>query len=221
VTAEPEMDPEVEPISDFGPGPLSLSDPAPALAAAAAHAFSPGGADLDLDDSPPIPPKPSTLKAPAKPKKRSTLGLWLLMILFLLVVAGGLGYWRQDTLVAWWPPLEQYVIDAHLRHEKFDAGLEMRSAGVPERTIVNDVNILIMRGIVANISDRPRAIPMLKLMVYDKADKLLQEKLDPPPVPSLDPGGTASFKIVLERPDPEALKIQVVFVERPPEGGQK
>lgn len=221
VMAEPEMDPDVDPISDFGPGPLSFSDPTPGLAAAAAHAFNHASDDMDLDDdAPPLPPKASVTK-PGKDKnnkkKRGTLGLWLLLVVLLLIAAGGAAYLRQDTLVAWWPPLEQYLIQAHLRHEKFDAGLEMRNAGVPERTIINDVNVLIVRGIVANISARTRVIPMLKLVLFDKNDHLVQEKLDPPPVQSLEPGGTASFKIVLERPDPEALKIQVLFIERPAE----
>lgn len=215
---EPEMDPDVPPITDFGPDPLSLPDTAGAVAAAAAQAFSSGGGsgmDLDDDSPPPIPPKPQPAK-PAKAKKeRGTVGLWLLMILFLLVVAGGLGYWRQDTLVAYWPPLEGYLIQAHLRHEKLGAGLEMRNAGVPERSIVGDVNILIVRGIIANISDRARDVPTLKLALFDKDDKLVQEKLAAPPVHSLAPGGTSSFKIVLERPDPEALSIKVQFDERP------
>jgi hypothetical protein len=216
--AEPEMDPTVPPITDFGPDPLSLPDTAPGLAAAAAHAFSPaGGSDLDLDDdAPPIPPKPSKpAKVETPKKKRGTIGLWLLLVLFLLVVAGGLGYWRQDTLVAYWPPLENYLIQAHLRHEKLGAGLEMRNAGVPERSIAGDVNILIVRGIIANISDRPRDIPTLKLALFDKDDKLVQEKLAAPPIPSLMPGATSSFKIILERPDPEALSIKVQFDERP------
>lgn len=221
IMAEPEMDPDVDPISDFGPGPLSFSDPTPGLAAAAAHAFNQASDDMDLDDdAPPLPPRAAVTKSDTgqgKRKKRGTLGLWLLLVILLLIAAGGAAYLRQDALVAWWPPLEQYLIKAHLRHEKFDAGLEMRNAGVPERTIINDVNVLVVRGIVANISTRARVIPMLKLVLFDKNDHLVQEKLEPPPVQSLEPGGTASFKIVLERPDPEALKIQVLFIERPPE----
>jgi hypothetical protein len=41
----------------------------------------------------------------------------------------------------------------------------------------------------------------------------VQEKLAQPPVAELAPQGTTSFKIMLERPDPNAVEVVVVFVD--------
>ena len=93
------------------------------------------------------------------------------------------------------------------------AGLELRNAGTPERFVQNDVEVLIVRGIIANISDRERPVPTMKLVLLDRDKAVVQEKQAPPPVTALDPGGTAGFRIILERPDPNAVEVNVLFVD--------
>ena len=100
-----------------------------------------------------------------------------------------------------------------LKAEKPGAGLELRNAGTPERMIFNETDVLIVRGVIANVSDRTRPVPSMKLMLLDKDHKVVQEKIDQPPVTSLDTGGTASFKIQLQRPDPSAVEVNVIFVD--------
>ena len=190
------------------------------------------GFDLDLDDAPPPLPAMSGAKGLAldpedlgpvstdgtKPAKKprgkaGTAGLWLLLALLVLASAGGGAYYFQDKVVEFWPPADKLLLDAGLRHEKPGAGLELRNAGTPERMIFNETDVLIVRGVIANISDRTRPVPSMKLMLLDKDHKVVQEKIDQPPVTSLDTGGTASFKIQLQRPDPSAVEVNVIFVD--------
>ena len=198
---------------------------APAAAARAAAAFNIGldlddeaptfprdsGISLDLDDNQPI-PKSLSQPHPAK-RKSNTAGLWALLVIMLLICAGDAGYVYQDRVVEMWPPADGLLLDVGLRHEKPGAGLELRNAGTPERMVYNDVDILIVRGVIANISDRARMVPSMKLMLLDKDKHVVQEKIDQPPITSLEPGGTAGFKIQLQRPDANAIEVNVVFVD--------
>jgi predicted Zn finger-like uncharacterized protein len=167
-----------------------------------------------LDDEPqPIPRVFAT--PPASEKKKGTAALWLLLVLLVLGGIGGAGYYFQDLLVDAVPQAGDLLSQAGLRHEKPGAGLELRKAGTPERFVHNDTDVLVVRGIIANVTDRVRPVPTMKLVLRDKAKQPVQEKLSQPPVTSLDPQGTASFKIMLERPDPNAVEVEVVFVETP------
>lgn len=168
-------------------------------------------ADLDLDTSL-IRPVPDVFADPPKGKK-GTLGLWILVLLFILAGAGGSAYYFQDKLVALWPGAHDLLQQAGLRREKLGDGLELRNAGTSERFVQNDAEVLIVRGIVANVSDRERKVPLMRLELMDKDNVVVQDKTQPPPAASLDPGGTAGFRFVVERPNPNAVKALVVFAE--------
>lgn len=182
----------------------------------------------DLDDAPPLPPKsavrggakssdPKADKKQAKKSGGSTVGLWLLLIVLLLAATAGAVYVFQDTLIKYWPPAEDYLIQAKFRHEKPGAGFEIRRLGEIERGVHDNTEVVIIRGIIINVSNKTRVVPPMKLVLLDKSGKPLQEKIDKPPVASLDPAATSSFKIQLDRPDAEARSIVLEFVEMPPE----
>jgi Protein of unknown function (DUF3426). len=166
--------------------------------------------ELDLDGEPK--PIPEVFASPPRTRK-GTGGLWLLLLALLLAAAGGGAYQFQDKVVGLWPPAHQILTDMGLRVERPGAGLELKNAGTPERLVQNDSEILIVRGIIANVSDRERPVPTMKLVLLDKDRVVVQEKLSQPPVTALDPGGTAGFRILLERPDPNAVEVNVLFVD--------
>jgi predicted Zn finger-like uncharacterized protein len=234
-TAFPPPPPRPEPFRSFNP----VRDPDPDLefeTPTQISSASRASADLDFDlDSPPIPnlgqrvgsddrpmdfdldpdsapqPVPSMFANP--PEKKGTGGLWFLLLLLLLGGAAGAGYYYQDRVIDLIPEAHDWLSKAGLRHEKPGAGLELRNAGTPERFVHNDTEVLIVRGIIANVTDRTRAVPTMKLVLLDKDKHTVQEKMNPPPVTSLDPGATSGFRIILERPDPNAVEVNVLFVE--------
>lgn len=164
-----------------------------------------------LDEGPQ--PIPDVFATRPPDEKKGTGLLWLLLVLLLLGGLGGAGYYFQDQVVELVPEAGDMLGQIGLRHEKPGAGLELRKAGTPERFVHNDTDVLVVRGIIANISDRVRPVPTMKLVLMDKNKQAVQEKLSKAPVTALDPQGTASFKIMLERPDPNAVEVVVVFVE--------
>lgn len=238
--ALPADEPEPRPAFDFNP--VRNPDPdlefdAPMPVASASAARMQADMDIDLDDTPPdVPVMQSGIRVRESPmdvdldldaepqpipemfaskdaSKKGTGGLWFLLLLLLLGGLGGAGYLFQDRLVGYVPMAHDLLDQIGLRREKPGAGLELRNAGTPERFVHNDTEVLIVRGIIANVSDRVRAVPTMKLVLLDKAKNPVQEKLSQPRVTQLDPGGTSSFQIILERPDPTAVEVNVLFVE--------
>lgn len=197
-TADLDMDLDEPPIPDFGPRPRADQ---PAV----------NGSDID-PDSPPQ-PIPEVFTHKPSSGRKGTGFLWLLVILLVLGGAGGAAYYLQDKLVDIWPPAHDLLTQAGLRHERPGAGLELRPAGTPERFVQNETEALIVRGIIANVSDRERPVPTMKLVLLDRDKAVVQEKQAPPPVTALDPGATAGFRIILERPDPNAVEVNVLFVD--------
>lgn len=190
--------------------------------------------DLDLElDEPPVPDfvsnratdhtpppldlDPNSIQDPTpfakRDQKKGTGGLWILLLIMLLGAIGGGIYTFQDKVIGWWPGAHDLLSDLGLRREKAGAGLELRNAGTPERFVQDNAEMLVVRGIIANISDRERKVPALRLVLLDKDKKQVQDKIQPPPVPSLDPGGTAGFRIVLDRPNATAVEVNVMFEE--------
>lgn len=191
-----DMDLDEPPIPDFGPKPRA---PMPM-----------DGLSIDPDEAPqPIPDVFTSQPA----TKKGTGALWFLLVLLLLGAGAGAGYYFQDKVVGLWPPAHDLLTQAGLRHERPGAGLELRNAGTPERFVQNDVEVLIVRGIIANVSDRERPVPTMKLVLLDRDKAVVQEKQAQPPVTALDPGGTAGFRIILERPDANAVEVNVLFVD--------
>lgn len=231
--ARPSFTPSPEARGSFNP----VRNPDPDLEFDAPPLSSPSsrpGADLDFDlDDPPVPdlglgtrgggrneldldgaPQPIPDVFNSQPQaNKGTGGLWFLLFLLVLGGGGGAGYYFQDKLVDLWPPAHDLLSDAGLRREKPGAGLELRNAGTPERFVHNDTEVLIVRGIIANVSDRERAVPTMKLVLLDRAKQPVQEKIQVPPVSTLDAGGTAGFRIILEKPDPNAVEVNVLFVD--------
>ena len=195
---------------------------APMLTDAARQAFDTAPPDSDDEPlfAPKHPMKPPSMKKMAdvpKRKRGGTILLWLLMFLLVLSALGAGAYLQQDLVVGLWPPADTILMDLGLRREKPGAGLIFKDAGQPERMTRNGSEVLVMRGIIANISDRKRVVPPIRLILLDKDDHPVQSTEGPPPVATLDPGGTAGFSLQLERPDANAIKLNVVFVEKAPE----
>jgi predicted Zn finger-like uncharacterized protein len=168
--------------------------------------------ELDLMDDGPQ-PIPDLFSTASSEGRKGTAVLWILLVLLILGGLGGAGYYFQDQLVETVPEAGELLGQAGLRREKPGAGLELRKAGTPERFVHNDTDVLVVRGIIANITDRSRPVPAMKLVLMDRNKQAVQEKLAQPPVTELKPQGTASFKIMLERPNPNAVEVVVVFVE--------
>jgi predicted Zn finger-like uncharacterized protein len=185
---------------------------------------SPGPSPKDFameDDAPrarsqmfaePQQPIPDVFTRAREPKPRSGGG-WGLFLFLVLVVVGGLAAaatYFQDRVIAMVPEAAPVYDMVGLRHESLGAGLNFRNYS-SERPVQDGSEILIVRGIIANTTDKQRDVPMLRLALFGKGDNILQEKIVKPPAQSLDAGGTVGFRISLEQPNPEAVRFELTF----------
>lgn len=71
---------------------------------------------------------------------------------------------------------------------------------------IGGVETLVVRGFVSNVGELPRAVPGLRLELYDGRQEVIQEQTVSAPAALLDPGGSAEFEIRLELPQLSAAK---------------
>lgn len=195
--------------------PPDLPAPAPAPPRSAAEIV-----DFDLDEAPRREPIPEALKGDSArrggepPRRgRGAALLWTVALLLLLVGGGGFAaFVFQERLVALWPGLAEPLRELGLRREVVGAGLAFRNSS-SERLVQGEKEVLVVRGIIANVTEEPRDVPSLRLALYDN-ETLVQDKLVRPPVDGLDPGATSSFRIVLDQPHPMATRFEVTFVDQ-------
>ncbi len=155
-------------------------------------------------------PRRSTEEAAGR--RRGTALLWVSIVLLLLLGAGAYGVFAfQDRLVALWPPAAQYLDTLGLRRHVVGAGLTFRDSS-SERVTQGDRESLVVRGVIANVTEQARDIPLMRLALFDDRTPV-QDKVVRPPVDHLDGGATAAFRIVLEQPHPKATRFEVTFTD--------
>ncbi|MDD9875844.1 MAG: FxLYD domain-containing protein, partial [Magnetovibrio sp.] len=80
---------------------------------------------------------------------------------------------------------------------------------------------LVVRGIITNVKDETRPVPMIKVILRDRDNKEVQSKIAPPLRNELPAGERMNYKITVVDPSPLAHKIAVFFVEPEDAGAKK
>jgi hypothetical protein len=93
------------------------------------------------------------------------------------------------------------------------AGLSIKNVK-SARESIGGKDVLVVRGEIANVSDRERSIPLLELRLLDLEAKLVQSAQATPLKQSLVAGDKIGFKIQLEEPSALAQGLEITFVER-------
>lgn len=227
-------EPEFEPLPDFDAAPPTTETAADAHLLPGFENFSfdgaPASGDSDsLAEETVVAPPPRTAepipealgaKAPrrtAEPAKGGGHATVLWVLLAALIILGGGAYavfTFQDRVIAAWPDAARYLESLGLRREVVGAGLTFRNSS-SERLIQGEKELLVVRGVIANVTEQTRDVPLMRLALYDN-QTLVQDKVARPPVDGLDPGGTAAFRVVLEQPHPMATRFEVTFTEPAP-----
>ena len=150
------------------------------------------------------------------PRRKGAAGLWLLLVVLLLSSLGAGAYFLQDRIIDRFPEAAQLYEAVGARNEVVGAGLAFRNYN-SERLVQENAEVLIVRGVIANTTEQPHEIPLLRLALYNN-QALLQEKIISPPQTSLDAHGTVGFRITLDQPDANATRFEVTFTAaKPPE----
>ena len=196
---------------DFDPAPDRRfeSSPGPSPKDFAMDDDGPSRSRLFAEKQQPIPDVFTKAREPRPPRGKG-IGLFFLLLAVTLAVIGGAAVYFQDRVIALLPEAGAMYEMVGLRNETIGAGLIFRNYS-SERPVQDGNEVLIVRGIIANTTDRQREVPLLRLALFDKADVKLQERVVKPPAGSLEAGGTVGFRIALEQPRPEAVRFELTF----------
>ncbi|MEK9726134.1 MAG: FxLYD domain-containing protein, partial [Rhodospirillaceae bacterium] len=103
--------------------------------------------------------------------------------------------------------------------EKLGAGLNLSKPTINYGTEKGKPT-LIVEGVIANVEDKPRPVPMLKLILRDGENHEIQSAVAPPMRNELPAKERMKYKITVVDPSPLARSIAVIFIA-PEEAGAK
>jgi hypothetical protein len=96
----------------------------------------------------------------------------------------------------------------------FAEGLEIRGVS-STRSWSDGEQILTVAGDLANVAERPRNLPMVRVVLVDGSDAEVQEVVVLPPGETLPVGETIRFEARISNPADTAERIKVSLAPRP------
>ncbi len=121
-------------------------------------------------------------------------------------------YIGRFYLVSKIPPLQSCFEAIGISFDVIGEGLAFQDIK-KEKKIINDLNYLVISGVIINESDSSKEVPNLILYLYSKDSKLIQKQEQSLSVSSLTPGETVDFVINLEAPSSAATEAKLSFIK--------
>ena len=150
----------------------------------------------------------SRWEPPTRVRSRWALA-WFLVIV-LVAGAAGAGYVERARVVEAWPPALRLYRLMGLLQPPAGEGLAVRNV-TTRRSAVNGVELLTVQGKVVNLSDAPRAVPLLVATLTDSQHRDVQHWSFRLAAPKLLPGESATFVSHVQNPAADAASLTVGF----------
>ncbi len=169
--------------------------------------------DLNPDDIPEPDPIPQVFTADdddTEPQPRRIGRIIAISSAVLLLVILGAGFFLKSQIVSMVPAAAGIYEMIGIGGEKFGAGLQINNVKSDYET-EQGLEILVVRGSVANISDVERTVPVIQVDLYDADGHSIQKAEAVPVRNKLDAGQDVRFKARLVEPSPLARSIEVTF----------
>ncbi len=196
-------EPAVEPAAEQAP------EPAAEPVAKAAAKPDPAPEPVDTGERG---PRRTASKPPRRARGRRELSLAAGWILFLVVVTGLAAgfYFGRAQLVAMVPQMTRLYDLVGLSAEPAELGLELRDVKSVRRLVDGD-RVVVIEGLVVNVSDQTRRVPPLRASLTDakgvELDRWTFEAADA----SLAPGAATEFETVAKNP-PREGNLSIDFI---------
>jgi predicted Zn finger-like uncharacterized protein len=195
--------PDPDPVESFVPGESSESEEE--------------DEDLDPDEIPDPEPIPNILSDPDEdfddePKRR--LGLWISIAAAIVLLAGigAGGYFGRNMVAEIWPTSIALYDIAGVEVEFPGKGLKIRPMDPSRETDEDGKEVIVVRGVITNVSDKPRQVPMIEVALLDDIDQRVRSIRVPPLKSSLEPNEEMGFRARLDDV-PTARKLEVTFAD--------
>lgn len=141
-----------------------------------------------------------------------------ILALFILVIGGAI--FLREMIIEMVPASEGIYSMVGLSDDSLGAGLSINDVK-STRESISGKDVLVVRGVIVNVSKRERDVPMLELRLSDLDGKMVQSARTAPLKSKLTAGDQIGFKIQVEDPSALARRLEVTFIERGGEGGEK
>lgn len=129
------------------------------------------------------------------------------LLLFLMAVAGG-AFFGKDIIISYLPEAAQIYKDFGLYREQPGAGLEVR---VAQTDPINNGEGMNITGVVSNITDKVRPVPLIKVLFLNGEGVEVQSMLVKPAKTDLPAAEQIGFQARIDRLTPTARKLVVTF----------
>ena len=136
----------------------------------------------------------------------------------VVIVLGAGAFFGRSLIVDLWPGAADIYSMVGLGGEELGAGLDIRDVK-SSREVEGGVDVLVVRGVVANVTEEDRMVPMIRIALYDSAGEEVQHVIAPPLKNRLQPGVTIGFSAKLPEPSALARRLEVTFSEPKKTGG--
>ncbi len=150
---------------------------------------------------------------PTRPRREqprvSLAAGWALYAVVVIGLASGF-YYGRAPLVAMVPEITRLYDLVGLNDEVFELGLELRDVKSVRR-LINDERVVVIEGLVVNLSNQNRRVPPLSASVTDADGVELDRWTFQAASASLPPGGTTRFETVAKNP-PREGNLAIDFV---------
>ena len=160
-------------------------------------------------------------KQPQPEKKGGALKIVLILLALAFIGAAVFAFVAKDVVFEFYPPAKQMYIDFGLYEPEPGEGLSPQDIK-PSRDLRSGVEYLIVEGKVVNITDKPIAVPPLRVSLTNPEGKVLASKIIELGKAELQAGETMPFKAEFENPPGTARSMTVDFInpsEMEGEGG--
>jgi len=134
-------------------------------------------------------------------------------IVFLVMLVGTLagGFFARD-MIQEMVPQTKGLYKAIGLGEDLGAGLDIQDVR-SERGTEGEIDVLIITGTVANISDVPRDVPLIRVSLYNSEGEEVQFLNVTPEPAHIPPGEKLDFKGTVMDPAATARRMEVTFTE--------
>ncbi len=173
-----------------------------------------------IPDPEPIPQVLTSADTDAAPPQKLWVKLVAASVAGIVIIGSAAGlFFARASIMAALPWTKSIYDKVGLSGEVLGAGLDIRGVK-SDRETEGGVDILIVRGVIANISDKPRDVPLIRVALFDASGKEVQSTVVPPLKPQIEPAGNIGFRARLPDPSPLARRLEVTFTDKDPKAAK-
>ncbi|HEX9702951.1 MAG TPA: zinc-ribbon domain-containing protein [Rhodospirillales bacterium] len=130
----------------------------------------------------------------------------------LLIALGGGLFFGRGAITGMWPGAAKIYAMVGLGAGEIGAGLDIRDVK-SAREVQNGVDVLVVSGTVANVSEDERQVPMIRVALYDGNNVEVQHAVAAPLKNRLPGGANIAFRAQLAEPSALARRLEVTFTK--------